>query len=393
MTEPEPLQREVLPVRRWLRRVPWRGIGLAACGLCALGVSAGVVVWLALPGEVPPGAARAPEESPPVAAIELPDATRASDDPIGAPVATVEREEDDGGGWRGVAAAPDQYGVLALWTEREVWLSRDDGRSFAPVLGGPEPVGAVAVGQDARVWVARHGGRVGALSPGGHASWSELGYEQALALAAQGARVALLALHRDRDAGLAPLLWISEDHGRSWNAVAVPAHGDRGNLLRLGDGGGIDLLVRRTSEACDAAAHIEHYRGRAEAGFLRVGAREEPQPFALGLGGDEVALAWRGDRTVVAPFELEVDDWDVTVGTGPARTLVAADGRLVELDAAGQVRAAWHPLPGRPDGLAGDALERTTAIIGRRAVRHSSVHGWRLLFEAPRAAGVSLHGE
>jgi hypothetical protein len=390
MHSPEALTREVQPVRSWRQRVPWRAIALGLCWMVSLAGVVGTLVWFAMPW----GGREDVAAAVPAAAVpdEVPDAVRASDEPIGEPVG--ELVPGAGDGWRGVAVAPDWYGVIALWTEREVWLSRDDGRTFAQVLAAPEPVAAAAVGGEARVWVARHGGRIGALSPGGRATWTDLGYDQALALAVSGARIALLALHRDRDAGLAPLLWTSEDHGHSWNAVVAPAHGDRGNLLRIAPDGAVDLLVRRTSEVCDAAAHIEHYRGNAVTGrFLRIDAREEPQPFALSHDGRALALAWGEERSVVTPLGIEVHDWDLVAGSGPDRTLLVADGRLLELDAVNQIRAATQPLPGRPDALAGDALERTAAIIGRHAVRHSPVHGWRRLMAAPPDGQVSLHGE
>jgi hypothetical protein len=378
--DPPALEREVEPARPWIRRGR-NQLAIVAASLAVIAASSGLV-WLQVARmraaqPLSPLAAAEPLSTP----VELPTAALAADDPIGAPV--TGDITDDADGWRGVAASPDQFGVVALWSERTVWVSRDDGRSFRQELAAPEAIGAVTVGEDGRVYAARHGGRLGLLTPGGHTRWLRLDYDQSLAIAQGGTWIVLLAMSRDRQLGLAPILWVTPDHGASWRRLVAPAAGDLDNRLRVAADGSIDLLVRATG---DLAPRIRHFRGHVDGRpFSALLDSEDPQPFGLGHDGSTARLVVeRADRAHLEPYGLFVVDWDIVLGTGPDHTLAVADRRLLALSG---TRAA--PLSGRVPGhvraLAGDGIGRTVAIIGRVALRHSPTHGWRRLFERPAA--------
>ena len=384
-TIPPALEREVEPARPWLRR----GRTQLAIALVCLAVIAasGVVVWLRIARfwfmAVPAPAATAAADPTAAAAIsaaadELPNAVLAADDPIG-PAVTADIPAHPEG-WRGAAASPDELGLIAVWSDRTLWVSRDDGHSFRQELAAPEPLAAVAVGDDARVFAARHGGRFGLLTPAGHTRWMRLDYDQALALAHSGGWTVLLAMSADRQLGLVPILWATDNHGESWLRLVAPAAGDLDNRLRVTADGAIDLLVRTTG---DLAPRIRLYRGHVDGRpFAAVHDSEDPQPFGLGHDGTTARIVWTGDDAHLEPYHLALSHWEVVVGAGPARTLAVADHRLLALNGT-RAETLSDRVPGRPATLASDGIGRSLAVIGRVLVRHSATHGWRRLFEVP----------
>ncbi|HWM84429.1 MAG TPA: hypothetical protein VNO33_01300, partial [Kofleriaceae bacterium] len=311
---------------------------------------------------------------------------------------------------RGVAAAADRYGVIALWTDRVLWVSRDDGRSFHQELAAPEPITAAAVGPDGRVYAARHGGRLGVLSPDGVTRWLDISADQLLAIdagiempapaespgvaptaapAPAAPWLAVLGLHADSADGLTPILWLSGDHGRSWRRLIAPHHGDASNQIRVGPTGVIDLVTvdGDSSAAAGASGRLRHYTGHVDGRpFALRFASDEPPPLALGHDGHGWRLEWDGRRMRLidgsSHLPLAVRNWDVRVAASREHTYSVADGRLVELGA-GRPRPVTHSVPGAIDALAVDGLGRALALVGDTAVRYSKRHGWRRLFEIP----------
>jgi hypothetical protein len=374
---PPSLEREVEPAKPWIRRGHNQ---LAIVALCvAIIAASGTIVWfhvarIWLVSAPDPAIA----DAPPLAILEVPTAALASDDPVGD--AVTRDIPPDPEGWRGLAASPDRYGVVALWSERTLWVSRDDGRTFRQELAAPEPLGAVAVGADARVYAARHGGRFGVLGPSGQTQWLRLDYDQALAIAHGGGWTILLTMSADRLAGLVPILWATADSGATWRRLVAPAAGDLDNRVRIAADGSIDLLVRATG---DLSPRIRLYRGHVDGRpFTAVLDTEDPQPFGLGHDGSTARLVWSDSDARLEPYHLAVSDWDVLVGAGPDRTLAVADGRLLALNGDRAEPLNDH-VPGHPGALTTDGIGRSLAVIGRVAVRHSPSHGWRRLFELP----------
>jgi len=373
---PPALEREVEPAKPWLRRGRNQLFIVTAC-LAVIAASAGLVWWrvarVTLALEIPldhDATISEPSEE------ELPTAALAVDAPIGAPVKG--EIADDPNGWRGVAASSDRFGVVALWSERELWVSRDDGITFRQQLAAAEPIGAAVVGADGRVYLARHGGRLGMLTPSGRTVWTQLDYDQALALGHGGVWTVLLALSADRQDGLSPLLWISPDQGATWRRLIAPAAGDLDNALRITADGSIDLLVRVTG---DLAPRIRHYRGHVDGRpFAGVADTEDPQPFGLGHDGQMLDLTWTSDQVHLEPSHLGVHDWDIVLGAGGDRTIAIADRRLWNLNHS-HPTVVSNQVPGRVRALAADGIGRSVAIIGRVGLRHSERHGWRRLFE------------
>jgi len=389
---PPPLEREVEPAKPWLRRGRTQ-LAIVAASLALIAASGGVV-WLRIADRSPltsePGPAA--DTSAP-ATDETPTAAVASDDPIGDPV--TDDVEDQPGGWLGVAAAADRFGVVAAWTDHTLWVSRDDGRTFRQELAAPEPIGAATVATDARVYVARHGGRFGILTPAGHTRWLRLDYEQALAIGHGGGWTVLLAMSQDRHAGLVPILWATEDAGTSWRRLVAPAAGDLDNQLKIGSNGTIDLLVRATDEL---GPRVRHYHGHVDGRPFAVELdAEDPQPFGLGHDGSAARLVWATRESTSATLVwdpgtasrgpstgLAVTDWDVPVGAARDWSLAVADGRLLAFTGTHVQTLSAH-VPGRVRGLTGDGIGRSLAIAGRLILRHSDGHGWRRLLEVPQA--------
>ncbi len=375
--DPPSLEREVEPTTRWIRRGRNQIAIVAAC--LAVIAASGAVVWLRvarvwLAADPSPSTAAAS----PADTIELPTAALASDDPVGPVVAGD--IADDTEGWRGVSASPDPFGVVALWDDRTLWVSRDDGRRFHQELAAPEPLGAVTVATDGAVIAARHGGRFGVLTPSGRTRWLRLDYDQALAVAHGGPWTVLLTMSADRRAGLVPMFWATADRGASWRRIIAPAAGDLDNRVRVAADGTIDLLVRATG---DLAPRIRLYRGHVDGRpFSAVLDAEDPQPFGLGHDGAPARLVWSGRHARLEPSHLPVADWEVVIGEGSGGTLAVADRKLLALTSTG-AETLSDRVPGRPTALTGDGIGRSLAIIGRVAVRHSALHGWRRLFELP----------
>jgi hypothetical protein len=420
------LHKQVERYRPWYRRERRAAAGLIVISMGTIGASAGLFTWTA--GSRPARHVEEPsldldaidkDPIPGRLATELSTARLAADDAIGEPVDRVP-VADGAPAVRGLAAAADGYGVIAVWTDRVVWVSRDDGRSFRQELAAPGPVSAVAVGRDGRVYAARHG-RIGMLSPAGHTRWHDLDAGQVLAIAAAPPReldpaapaapgwLAVLALHDDHAAGAAPLLWLSDDDGETWRSLIAPHHGDAANRIWVSPDGVIDLLTEDTDGSVGSdtdedlfgagAWRHRHYRARAEDYPLAlVFAGDAPAPFAMGHDGLRWRLAWDGDQlqlaadqatagAIVGPDRavggvVPVRNWDVRVAAGAHRTLAVADGRLLDLGR-GAPRVVTRQVPGGVDTLAVDGIGRAVATVGGSALRYSPRHGWRRLFEIP----------
>jgi hypothetical protein len=396
-----PLQKQVDPYRPWYRREDRLAVRLVAISLAVIAASAGLFAWRVSSwtwklDDEPPPAATAPAVEPMAGPLDdIPPAGEitallATDDPIGQPVDRLAPREG-APALRGVAAAADRYGVIAVWSDRVVWVSRDDGRSFHQELAAPEPLSAVAVGRDGRVYAARMGGKLGELTPDALTRWHRIGSDQILAIDAGSPWLAVLGLHADRADGLSPVLWLSDDDGRSWRRLVPPHHGDADNQIRVNPDGVIDLLT--ADGGVGEAGRLRHYAGHVDGRPFELRfAGDDPQPFGLGHDGRSWQLAGEGRRMRLSVAgrpaastsgrPLAVRNWDLRVAASRERTMTVADGRLVEIGSI-RPRILAENVPGAVDALAVDGLGRSVAVVGGAAVRHSTRHEWRLLFEIP----------
>jgi hypothetical protein len=395
--DPEvPLEKQVQRYRPWYRRERHAAAALVGLSIATIAGSAMLFGWTLSLGRFgdPPD-----EEAPPLSiapsADEMPTALLAADEPVGVPDDRVARPIE--GSAVGVSAAVDEYGVIAVWTERVVWVSRDDGRTFHQELAAPQPLTAVAVGDSGRVYAARHGGRIDLLTPSGRTSWIAFDADQVLSIDASSAWLAVLGLHADRQGGLSPLLWLSHDHGSSWQRLVVPHHGDTANQVRVSPTGVIHLLTLDSDTDVDGD-RVGHYAGHVDGRPFERVAGGELQPFGLDRAGQTWSVAGGATppangrprarlgsvqgRPGGAPHSLASTSWDVHLASSRGRTIAAADGRLLDLDGdRPQVVAAR--LPGAINALAVDGLGRSLVLVGGSLFRHSARHGWRLLFAIP----------
>ena len=399
------LARQVERHRPWYQRERRAAAAVVACSVITIGASA-ALVQRTFSGEpqvvvaraAPSGAAdavddEAPADPLPVFVDEAPTALLAADDPVGEPVSRVPPPER-APSLRGVAASADQYGVIAAWTDRAVWVSRDDGRRFVQELAAPQPLTAVAVGADGRVPAARRGGHLGELTPAGATRWHDLGFAQILAIDAASPWIAVLGLHDDAARGLAPILSIAE-RGASWRQLVVPHHGSVANQVRVSQGGVVDLLTLdpddETATADDrgaVAGRMRHYRGHVDGRpFRLVATGDGSGPFGLGHDGQSWHL--EGGRAMhlagtarLRATRLPLRGWNVLLAASGARTYALADGQVSALGKTAP-RRVTRALPGHLDALAVDGLGRALATAGDAVLRHSARRGWRRLFTLP----------
>lgn len=408
-----------------------------AGGAAALAGSAALILCVVLPRfdlerAATPAPATAPTGATPTG--EVCTAALATDAPIGERVGAGSLAEDPEG-WRGVAASPDQYGVVAVWDERMLWVSRDDGRTFRQALAGRQPLAAVAIGRSGRVYAARQGGWLGVLTPSGAPRWRQVDLDQVLAVDASGPWLAILGLTRDRSDGFSPLLLLSRDHGRTFRRQVVPGYGDAGNQVRVQRDGTIDLLIQTGG----VEAGSRHLRGHVDGRpFIEAWRGDEPEPLGLTHDGAGLALvgdastrpgasvelrrcpdaAHRGEPSLTEPaftatsgpprdvgsrpravprrcgdvvrlagssaVPLAVHDWNILVGASADRTFAVLDGAIEDLSNPGAAEIVSPHTPGPVRSLAVDGLGRGLAVVGRSAVRFSRLHGWRRLFDKPR---------
>lgn len=181
----------------------------------------------------------------------------------------------------GAAASPGHHGVLAAWTDDEVFLSEDDGRTFSRVLRGRGKVRAVALNDAGDLFVARAdrhehvalGGR-GALlvrAAGGGESASSLPEGMPRSIFVGGATVGVVL---DREGEVFAL---SHDAGRTFQDEAASI-GNAGFSAIVAPDGSIDAMTGYEA-ACGGGGQ----------------ARERRDPVT----GEWTALAWGLD----APFD------------------------------------------------------------------------------------------
>jgi hypothetical protein len=361
--------------------------------------------WISLSFSVP--SASAPASAPvltpaTVASPAIDPAPTAAPEPGGRALDSLGDLPSEGSKeWKGIAVSPDVPGVIALWSELEIWLSGDNGGRFQRVLDGPGPVGAVVIGEDGTVYAIR-GARLGALPAEGKPRWHELPFEgQTIAFSFGGDYLAWFArvTLNEQEGHYARLLTLSEDQGRSWFLLKImdtTSH-DSG-VIRISDAGEIEFIYDESS-APDLPPALKRYKGRADRRILQARG-EYYTPYVAGVGHDgtvyipgsycdgvaAVCVATRdGHETKVVGGVKAVDGAIVDDPSSLSRVLtdgkvtysLAAEG-LFTLRA-GVAEVVSEPAPEGFRLMAIEGSDQVLGVVGGSLVRWSKKHGFRIL--------------
>lgn len=216
-------------------------------------------------------------------------------EPIGEP---LRRDGGPNGPLKGVSVSRAHDGVIAVWSESTVAVSRDGGKSFTAVADKLAGIADVAVGQGGWIYIARDRKRVmlGTLSPEGVLSWQRTPFSGPTyrLRAGAGALVWLGAASSDADDTLIEELAVSTDHGRSWSTREVYA-GNFAHDIQVGEDGHIQLMAG--FEASCGGGHQERQLGHVLTVAQEQETDEDADPDAnkgADKGPDKVKDGWRG---------------------------------------------------------------------------------------------------
>lgn len=291
--------------------------------------------------------------------------------------------------WQGVAASPGPYGVLAVWSETEIFVSVDDGRRFRQVLGGPGELGAATIDDAGVVFATRDYQRLGVYVAPDREMWRTLPFAgDTLALATGHGWLAWLGLAHDgaRDAQL--VLALSRDHGVSWRTQSIAAHADRA-LMRIEAGGFVHMLLLVEDSAAPTMTRLRgHVDGRALEQLAWPS--DYADVWGLGHGGWAYAIASEcadddNDICAMGPESgagilstHTLTDWQLIMASNGASTLAASGDTLLRFERE-RVDALAERIPTEISALAVDGIDRALAVVGQDLLRWSPGHGWRVL--------------
>ena len=291
--------------------------------------------------------------------------------------------------WLGVAASPGPYGVLATWSERELYISRDDGVNFRQVLGGPGAIGGATIDASGALYLVRDQRRLGIETETGAVLWRSLPFAgDTLALTSGGGFLGWLGLAHDTGRSSSVVLAVSADRGQTWRTQTVAEHIDRA-LMHIEEDGTIQLL---TLVEHASAPTMRRLRGHADGRSLQ--ALPWPTDFAdawgLGHGGWAYAIASEcaTDISDVCAMGPEMSDrlaptglktsWDLLMHTSGEHTLAVSGERLLRADG-DRMAVVASDIPAGISALATDGIGRALVTVGPQLVRWSPRHGWRVL--------------
>jgi hypothetical protein len=282
------------------------------------------------PHRAEPGGAPPSSQVPALPAIEPPPpppVTPALVEPKPAPVPFATRP------WLGVASSPDRSDVVAVWNDKEVWVSRDGGGTFrADLYMGAK---AAAVGTDGTVYAVIDDCRLAVIDRNGHARLLDGTYCQPQLLAARGKwLVAISTSYPDRTN-----IQVSADGGESWDLLAPPSEEEGGTARPFGI---TDVAIGADGSITLAGQEYQGGECAASYDFL----------WRIRRGKIEAGTPWPG-IIYDAPMFVGTDGWTYT-------TCAPSDG-LEEAGCAVDPRGELHVLPGSK--LSSQAL----VVRGRRA--------------------------
>lgn len=318
---------------------------------------------------------------------------------------------------RGVAASATRHGVLAVWTERAIFVSRDDGRTFARTLDGPGAVNRVQVDCHGRVIALRGRNMLGiddgdtqrhrALPFGQlvHEPESTHRYEPPVTMAAGGRYIGWVGnLVLDQHLHLA----ITDDLGATWSFIELGQYELNEHDLAIATNGRMRLYLTQ-GERCGEEAFA--YRGDARRGtleaiegrgyaFVREGEMLDGYTYSTdahcdtGSSGASVCVLPPGLKS--APSESEDGDtdwtnWAILTGNLPIEDVwtwqLASNGRthLATLDGSlyrlrkTRAKALTRDVPDEFQLADVDSSKRPIGIHRGHVIRWSKRYGWRVL--------------
>lgn len=292
--------------------------------------------------------------------------------------------------WRGVAASPAAYGILATWSDTELFVSRDDGDTFNQALGGPGEVGGVVIDGAGVVYAVRDLNRLGVIDSCGVEHWRALPFSgDTLAMAVGHDYLGWLGLAHDRSDSASVVLAISSDGGHTWRTQTIAAHADRA-LLRMEAGGAVHMLLLEEDSASPTMRRLlANVDGRTPETMTW------PTDFAdaWGLGHDGWAYAVASEcveehsaicavgPTASSPLTSTgmTTAWDIIVNSNGTRTFAVSGDQLLRFDR-DRITAEAQRIPVGVTTLAVDGLGRVVVSVGQHLMRLSPNHGWRVLF-------------
>lgn len=204
--------------------------------------------------------------------------------------------------WVGIAAAAEAP-VLAVWSERRVFVRRGERGVFREAGKGPGQVLAVALSEAGDLFVAREGRRLIVERRDGTRFSARLPGPATSHLLAAGGRLVWLG-HRPHppDSGngeTTPLLGVSSDDGKRFNVRVVTRYPEfYFRQARLSPDGRLALAV----EEGDCRSRYYTMRGHADGGGWRDGPDGNVVP--LDKYGAPLIRDWRGRQVALEDLRL-----------------------------------------------------------------------------------------
>lgn len=282
-----------------------------------------------------------------------------------------------GEAWSGVATSRARAGVIALWSDTQVAVSRDDGRTFRRLKAAFEHVNDVVVGASGTVFVL-DGTTISIERSGGHVRrvpvpHADPDYAERARLAVGGGYLA-----HTSPAGLV----LTRDYGATWQAKALPSYADVVELTIEEDG---VLDAKLSVHNCHSGDYDLFFRGSLGGPWAEIAYSVAWLGHTLGYDPsyeEDVIRVRRVEPSGLGPVIYEsspdTEFWPATVVHNGRKDYALFSGQLYRL---AQEKAEL--LPGDvPDDLAllaVDSCDRLLGLRNERLVRWSASTGWRQL--------------
>jgi hypothetical protein len=277
--------------------------------------------------------------------------------------------------WWGVATSRARAGVIAVWRESAVMVSRDDGRTFQPLPASFQTVSQVEVGAHGTVFVLE-ADTITMQFPRA-ASLSRVPVPRAHEYATLAVGAGYLAYATPEG------IWLSKDHGASWRAKRPPSAPVDVMTLSIGADG--TLSARLNVHNCHSGDYDLYYGAslwgpwseiEADVRWLGHGASHEVSVENDVVKVHETHL--REQRRVVYELPDVTDGWPAAVHDEHS-DYVQFGTQLYRL-AEGKAELLDDELPEDLTLSAVDSCQRVLGLLeSGTVVRWSKATGWRRL--------------